>query len=204
MLIIICVIGGILLELDICKLSPELIGDYMYFFDNAAFTDHKEWSQCYCIHFHWRKEWDDMPEKPSRDRVAEHIKEGAIRGYLAYADGKVVGWCNVNDKQNYAALEYNVDAGLWSEDKDIKVKSVVCFLVAPAMRGQGVATRLLERACADAEAEGYAFIEGYPPPGDCDMYAAHHGTVPFFTKYGFTIHKRSEKGCIMRKYFGVS
>jgi GNAT superfamily N-acetyltransferase len=70
------------------------------------------------------------------------------------------------------------------------------------MRGKGIATKLLKRVCADAKADGCDFIEGYPHTGECDMYAAHHGTTALFEKYGFVIHKQFGKECIMRKYLG--
>lgn len=190
------------MEIDIRPLSPGLLDDYLHFFDNVAFADHPEWSQCYCIHFHWQSQWDNEPPRDNRDRVIEHIHSGSIQGYLAYSDGKVIGWCNANDKKNYAALKYNVKTELWETNDDKKVKSVVCFLVAPGMRGNGIATKMLERICTDADANGYNFIEGYPPTGECDLYVAHHGTVTLFEKCGFAIHKQHGNDCIMRKYLG--
>ena len=185
------------MELEIRPLTPDLLEDYLDFFDNAAFADHPEWGQCYCLHFHFEPAWDAEDaglENPWRERVARFVREGKVQGYLAYADGKVAGWCNANDRENYAALKYK------EGDGDKKIKPVVCFLVAPELRGKGIATKLLERVCADAVAGGYDFIEGYPPAGDCDMYAAHHGTVGLFEKCGFGIHKQAGKDCIMRKY----
>ena len=190
-------------ELDIRRLSPELVDDYLYFFDNVAFADHPDWSQCYCLAFHFEPTWDAEDselENPWRERAVQFVREGKVQGYLAYSESKVVGWCNTNDKKNYAALKVNVKPELWEESEDKKVKSVVCFLVAPAMRGKGIATKLLERVCADAEADGYDFIEAYPPSGKCDMYAAHHGTVALFEKCGFAIHKQLNNDCVMRKY----
>jgi len=188
-----------MMDLAIRRLTPELLNDYLYFFDNVAFSDHPGWAQCYCIHFHWQSKWDDEPPKNNRDRVIEHINHGLIQGYLAYSGGQVVGWCNVNDKQRYAALKYNINAALRTDDEDKKIKSVVCFLVAPEMRGRGIATKMLERVCDDAKADGYEFLEGYPPAGHCDMYAAHHGTISLFGKCGFAIHKQLDHGCVMRK-----
>ena len=191
------------MEYEIRRLTPGSRVDYLNFFDNIAFTDHPDWAQCYCIHFHWQSKWDDEPPKSNRDRIIEHINSGGLQGYLVYMDGQVVGWCNANDKKNYAALKYNVNPELWADDKDKKVKSVVCFLVAPDMRGKGIATKLLDRVCADAEVDGYDFIEAYPSIGNFDMYSAHHGTVPFFEKCGFIISKQHENGLIMRKYLGT-
>ena len=190
------------MELDIHPLTPALLNDYLHFFDHVAFTDHPRWAQCYCIHFHWQPKWDDEPPKDNRDRIIEHINAGAVQGYLAYSGGNVVGWCNANDKQNYVALKYNVMPELWEENEGEKIKSVVCFLVAPDMRGQGIATRLLERVCADAQSDGYQFVEGYPASGSFEQYAAHHGTVALFEKCGFIRHKEFKHDAVMRKAVG--
>jgi len=197
--------GDLEMELEIRVLTPELLGDYLEFFDHFAFSDHPEWSQCYCLAFHFEPAWDAEDaelDNPWRERAIQFVRKGKVQGYLAYADSQVIGWCNANDRNNYAALKSNVEPELWEEKEDIKIKSVVCFLIAPSMRGKGIATKLLERVCADAEADGYDFIESYPPVEKCDMYAAHHGTVALFEKLGFAIHKQIGKSCVMRKYLG--
>ncbi len=98
------------MELEIRRLTPELLGDYLDFFDNTAFTDHPEWSRCYCLAFHFEPAWDGEDagadsENPWRERAVRFVREGKLRGYLAYADGRAAGWCNANDKKNYAALK---------------------------------------------------------------------------------------------------
>ena len=193
------------MELEIRRLTPEMLDDYLNFFDNVAFADHPDWAQCYCLAFHFEPAWDAEDvnlENPWRKRAIQFVREGKVQGFLAYADNRIVGWCNANDRTNYAALKYNVKPEINIYDESRKIKSVVCFLVAPEMRGKGIATKLLERVCTDAEADGYDFIEGYPPAGTSDMYAAHHGTVALFEKCGFAIHKQLDNDCIMRKYLG--
>ena len=44
------------MNLDIRALTYDLLDDYIDFFDNIAFSDHKEWSGCYCVHFHLEEE----------------------------------------------------------------------------------------------------------------------------------------------------
>ncbi|HML48538.1 MAG TPA: GNAT family N-acetyltransferase [Clostridia bacterium] len=189
------------MEIDIRPLTPALLDDYLCFFNNVAFTDHPEWSQCYCVHFHWNDqcEAESMSGgKSSLDLAVHMIRNGVIRGYLAYWEGKVVGWCNVNDKRGYDALRKRPE--LWDDaDPSSKTKAIVCFLVAPEMRGKGIASQLLRRACADAAGEGYDFFEGYPPAGACDMYAAHHGTIPLFERHGFSLCKTLGRDAVMRK-----
>jgi len=192
------------MELEIRKLSPELTEDYINFFENIAFTDHPEWSQCYCLHFHWESAWDvesknsDWPDK-RREHLLEMIASQKLQGYLAYSSNQVAGWCNTNDKANYTGLRRRNE--LWDElEENKKIKSVVCFLVAPKMRGKGIATQLLEHICQDAAFDGYEYIEAYPPKGAFDMYAAHQGTITLFEKCNFVIHKTFQNDVIMRKH----
>ena len=196
------------MELDIRRLAPDMLEDYLFFFDNVAFADHKEWANCYCMHFH---SYDGIEAEFKayessgktgfvREKASQFIKEGIIRGYLAYYNSRVAGWCSANDKQNYSALKNNVSPDLWTDDINRKIKSLVCFLIAPDMRGRSVSARLLERVCADAETDGYECVEAYPVMGGFDMYAAHRGTAEFFGKRGFVIHRQSENGGVMRKY----
>ena len=116
------------MELEIRRMTPRMLDDYLDFFDNIAFADHPEWSQCYCLAFHFEPAWDAEDaerDNPWRKRAGKFVREKKIHGY--------------------------------------------------------------------------DFIEGYPPAGECDMYAAHHGTVSLFEKCGFTLCKKYAKGAIMRK-----
>lgn len=38
-------------NLEIHRLSPDRLGDFLYFFENVAHTDNKEWDRCYCINY---------------------------------------------------------------------------------------------------------------------------------------------------------
>ncbi|MCL1951286.1 MAG: GNAT family N-acetyltransferase [Oscillospiraceae bacterium] len=189
------------MDVEIRRLTPDLAEDYLYFFDHVGFTDHPEWSQCYCLHFHFEPAWDAEDEgrdHPWRERAARLVREGKLQGYFAYADGQVAGWCNANDRENFCRLVERKE--LWDEaSRGKRVKSIVCFIVAPALRGQGIATRLLERACEDAKREGYDFLEAYPVRGRADRYAHHHGPPKLYKKFGFTAHKKYRRDCVMRR-----
>lgn len=190
------------MKLEILRLGPELLEDYLHFFRDVAFTDHPEYPKCYCVHFHWNDRYESEFKRSGKhgaDWAVEMVLSGIIQGYLAYVDGQVVGWCNANDRRGYDVLAARGE--LWDEsDRNKRIKSVVCFLVAPDRRGKGVAAALLERACSDAAAEGYDCIEGYPLTGECSPYAAHHGTIPLFEKCGFTIHRAFEHDAVVRRY----
>jgi GNAT superfamily N-acetyltransferase len=202
------------MTLEIKPLTPALAADYFDFFDNRAFTDHTEWSFCYCTYFHIDKEFrkkieDTVKNRDNsvealrhelRDAAASFILDGTIRGYLAYADGLPVGWCNANDKDKYCFLDHGAEEEtLTRKDGSEKIKAVTCFTIAPEYRGRGIASALLERVVADAESEGYAAVEGYPRLHDCRDPYDYTGPVSMFEKAGF--RKTAEKGklIIMRR-----
>lgn len=188
------------MDIDIRALTRENISDFFYFFDNVAFTDNEEWSWCYCTHFHndaaVLEELDKGGKNEVRIWAEKLINNGMLNGYLAYENGSVIGWCAAGDRENYARLKEMPE--LWDISGE-KVKSIVCFLIAPDKRGQGIATLLLERACADADHEGYDFLEAYPACGSDDCFHNYHGYATMFEKCGFVLHKRLDSYSIVRK-----
>lgn len=127
-----------------------------------------------------------------------------ISGYLAYNHGISVGWCNANDKENYYRFgEFSLNELPLNEEnvKDRskeKIKSVVCFEIAPEYRGKGLATALLRRVCEDALKDGYEYVEAYPAikgKGEYDFT----GPVRLYKKLGFMILEQRGEMLIMRK-----
>jgi GNAT superfamily N-acetyltransferase len=192
------------MDIEIRKLSPELINDYISYFDQTAFSDHKEWSWCYCIYYHWDQELEASWQLSQsagcmRENAIRLIDKGVLQGYMAYIDDKVVGWCNANDKCGYNALIERKE--LWDDaEHDAKVKSIVCFIIAPEMRGKGIASKLLKRVCDDAASEGYSYIESYPLNSGNDVYANYHGPGLIYERNGFVLFKKFENDSIARKY----
>ena len=192
------------MNIEIRKLSVGLLDDWLYFFDNTAFSDNGEWAGCYCMCPHWNEElnskkgWDCSKTGAAYNRecAVEFIKKGIIQGYLAYHDGKVAGWCNVNDKQVYDNVIFSLP---WEDsEKGKKIKSIVCFCIAPDLRGKGIASRLLEKLCSDAVDDGYEYIEAYPFSNN--EYTAYHGPISMYEKSGFKAHGDIDGCIIFRKH----
>ncbi len=193
------------MNLEIRKLTSELLEDWLYFFDNIAFSDNSEWSGCYCMYFHWNKtlqnekEWDYSKSGAARNRklAEEYIKKGLIQGYLAYYDGKVAGWCNANNKQVYDSVI--VDLLLENSEKCKKIKAIVCFCIAPDLRGKGIATKFLEMLCSDAADDGYEYIEAYPfKQNNTNSFT---GSISMYEIHGFkTYDDTNDFITVCRKY----
>jgi GNAT superfamily N-acetyltransferase len=196
------------MNIEIKRLSPELTNDYINFFENIAFCDDPEWAGCYCVWYHWnerldieRKKYEASGETCFKRRLAiRYIKQGILQGYLAYVDGSVAGWCNANDRGSYTGLSKEKCPHIWENANTAeKVKSIVCYTIAPNMRRKGIASELLKRVCVDAKLDGYDFVEAYPGTGEVNIHS-YHGPYSIYEKNGFSMYKNLGNEAIVRKY----
>src|SRR5439155_19680358 len=100
-------------------------------------------------------------DKRSENRAAPEktIEKGKASGLLAYAGGKVVGWCNATPRGSYVNPRYLKQAML---DPNEKIGSITCFPVSSEHREPGVARKLLQSACEVIKKRGLPIAEGYP------------------------------------------
>ncbi|MBP3459261.1 MAG: GNAT family N-acetyltransferase [Lachnospiraceae bacterium] len=208
------------MNLMIKRMSPELADDYFDFFDNRAFSDDSPNYPCYCNAFNMsaeriRSEIIDQVnangggaegwKRSLRKSAQSMIERSEIQGYLAYDNEISVGWCNANDKGSYYRFgEFNLDT-LPLDEENVKtsstdrIKSVVCFEIAPEYRGKGLATALLERVCEDALQDGYKYVEAYPAIREKEEELDFTGPVRLYEKLGFTLFEQHGKMLVMRK-----
>ena len=132
-----------------------------------------------------------------REIVVRQISSSALRGYLAYMDGVSIGWCNANDKASFPEESANGFRLYAPAEKREKV--VICFAIAPEFRGKGVATALLKQVVADAKAEGYAAVEGFPRVHRERDIWDYTGPIRLYEKVGFTMRTRQDGSVVMRK-----
>jgi len=177
-------------EITIRPLSGENRSDWLDFFDNRAFEDHRDWKTCYCTFFHYpRDEAYRGASRRKRDYALWLLEQGKMGGYLAYRGDRAVGFCNADLRENYPRLKGGGPG---------KVLSVVCFIIAKEERGKGVATRLLERVIEDGKARKLDMVEAYPVEGKSE-YGHFHGPPGLYGKFGFT-EEKTRSGRVMRKY----
>ena len=200
--------------LEIKPLTPDLAADYFDFFDNRAFFGHEEWSCCYCTWFHMDREYEkrvgeevkadggaDALRRSLKRAAAAFLNGNTLHGYLAYANGIPVGWCNANDKTAFLRFDFNAEiTDFIRKSGSGKIKTVVCFVIAPEYRQKGVATALLERIIADAGADGYTAVEGYPRLRYDDREPfGYNGPVRLYEKCGFINAGQHGVVAVMRK-----
>jgi GNAT superfamily N-acetyltransferase len=139
------------------------------------------------------------PGRASREVAERQIAEGVLRGYLAYVDGKSIGWCNANDRANYPT-ELR-DGEPFHAPAEKGEKAVTCFEIDPKYRGKGVATALLNRVMADAKAEGYVAVIGFPVVRRERYKWDNAGPIRLYEKVGFvkTAEAEQDERVVMRK-----
>lgn len=190
------------MDIEIKRLSPELADDYVHFFDVTPHDEYVDTHKCYCVC--WCA--DDYEGKDfstaAKRRAAAHayVQQGILQGYLAYHNGKPVGWCNANTKINCLRC---CSWRMFMKDVPVsaseKVKSVFCFVIAPDMQRQGIASRLLEQVIHDAKADGFDAIEAYPNKHFQSVAADFMGPADLYSKYGFERIGETGDKCIVRK-----
>ena len=189
-------------EIVVRRLDAGLLEDWLRFFDRDAFADNRDWSGCYCHFYHAdtaRKPWEARTAQENRAASCELIAAGRMQGYLAYVDGRPVGWCHAAPRAGI--LNIANDEALAVNDAQ-SVGSIVCFVVAQAFRKQGVGRRLLDAACAGFCEMGLRTAEAYPRRAATSDAANYHGPLALYLQAGFTPFRELSNVVMVRRQCG--
>lgn len=184
------------MKFEIKPLSPALKEEYLSFFESIEFKEHPHWADCYCYSYHFTGNANEWKREQNRSCVSRMIDEGSMKGYLAYSGDQLVAWCNVNNRLNYQLLTQKYDL---VDPGHAKICSIVCFLVHPEFRRQGILQVLLDRIIEDYRALHYEFIEAYPQGGKLSEEKLYHGPKELFARNGFEKIKEFEEYTLVRK-----
>jgi len=176
----------------VASLSPSRRDDYLAFFDHErerAFADNPAWSQCYCHFFHAAPslEWSSLSGDANRVAIAARIDVGEMEGFLAHDDaGRILGWLNAQPRQKlphcFARLDVPApDSGVPMHEAAV----VLCFVVDPACRGQGVERALLEHALASFARRGIRVVDAFPSASGDSLAAHDRGARDLYEALGF-------------------
>jgi GNAT superfamily N-acetyltransferase len=182
-------------------ITEDRIGDWVRLFDHDGFAGNPDWAACYCLEPHVPA----TPEQPEREwrcsraAVCERLRGGSTFGYLAYVNGRPVGWVNASLRSEYGLFRLVDVAG----PEPQSVIGVSCFVIAPPFRRHGIASALLDRVIADASGRGASWIEGYPHNDPKANDAAHfrgprslyeaRGFKPIEVRENYTVLRRSAR-----------
>jgi ribosomal protein S18 acetylase RimI-like enzyme len=190
------------------RLVPGLCNDYLAFFDHErgpAFADNPEWAKCYCHYYEVpvALTWSDFDGAANRMAMRARIETGEMEGYLAFAGDEVVGWMNAQpySKLRHACARMRIAAPpLPVAPHD--AAAIVCFVIPPAHRRQGIARALLAAGLVDLAARGLALVDAFPWNAAPDAFAAtdhYHGTLSMFTAAGFAELTKHDDLTVVRR-----
>ena len=190
--------------ITIKPLTAELNADYLDFFDNRAFSDNNPNGPCYCTSPNQDEEnikqmigeFKGFGVKETvRKYAVKMLHENKIQGYLAYDGELSIGWCNAADMNSYSGFVPEFA----KENACGKTISIVCFEIAPAYRGMGIASAFIDRICNDAKSKGYVAVEGYAKLSDKRNDFDYQGPLRLYQKAGFAEVARKSGQVVMRK-----
>ena len=193
------------MDIQIRRLTPDLAEDYVRFFDVTPHNVNTGGGKCYCVT--WRSDgsyagngdhWFSSCEE-RRERALQFVREGHLQGYLAYRGDEIVGWCNANADCQLGVSYLRSFWPIEEPQPNIRIKSVFCFVVAPAVQRMGVATKLLKRVCEDAAIEGFDYVEAYVEEIRNDTDEDFRGHLAMYDKCGFYRAAERDGRVVVRK-----
>ena len=183
-------------SLNCHPLTPSRWPDF-----EALLGPHGAYGGCWCMWWRsTRREFEQRKGEGNRRAMQAIVASGEVPGILAYIQGRAAGWCSVAPRERFGALERSRVLGRLDGEP---VWSIVCFYVARAYRGQGVAEALIGGALDHVRAEGGRIVEAYPtvPRGrQLPPVSSYLGVPAMFSRAGFVECARpSEARVIMRR-----
>jgi len=149
------------MKLDVLPLTPERWPDLVTVFGARGCSIARS---CWCMAY--RVSGDRKPLPPGKRRseinraaLKSLVDKGRPPGLLAYQDGVPVGWVSLGPREEFAKLQRSP---VMKPVDDKPAWSIVCFVVPPQHRGQGIAHALLRGAIAYAREQGATLLEAYP------------------------------------------
>lgn len=180
-------------EVSIRTITPDQHDAVMHYFDMVAYADNPNWSKCFCCE-RLCTDYDERTKEQNRELRSELIRSAKANGLVAYRLGRVVGWCHAAPKSELVNVP-----GPTAPD----LGAIVCFVVAPDQRRQGIASSLLDAALAHLAKRGMRSVEAYPLIGELDpsrwVYQNYLGPLTMYVKAGFEIAERLDGQCIVRR-----
>ena len=180
-------------DVTVRAVSPDQHDAVLHYFDMVAYADNPNWSKCFCME-RLVSDYDSRTKEQNRADRSDLILSAKANGLVAYRLGRVVGWCHAAPKTELLNIE---------GPKDPKVGAIVCFVVAPDQRRQGVATALLDAALDHLRKRGMTAAEAYPILGEVDPanwpQVNYVGPLSMYVKAGFDVVKKDENSAVVRR-----
>ena len=163
-------------------LTPDRFDDFTDVVNRSRRATH-----CWCLsHRLAPREIDELGGGSREQAMRSLCERDHPPGVVTYRDGEPVGWCNIGPRSEITRV---ANSRLIPPVDDLAVWSIVCVIVRPGHRRQGVTASLIEGAVAYADSHGAPAVEAYPvdPVGRMDLTMAFVGTRSMFDRAGFEV-----------------
>ncbi len=165
-------------------LGPELAQTFVDYLGSLDFHHAPHWSTCFCRFYYTdctQEEWMGRTGEFNAAEAVQSIGEGKMNGYLAFDGDTCIGWCCADDAARFIRLQNEMAPVITGK----KVGSILCYVIRPEYRGQGVARLLLNRAVEDFRAKGYEAVVAAPVDMKDDLEKRYRGTLHMYEEMGF-------------------
>ncbi len=165
-------------------LGPKLAQTFVQYLGSLDFHHAPHWSTCFCRFYYTdcsQEEWQHRTGEHNAAEAMQAIKDGKMHGYLAFDGDTCIGWCCADSADQFIRIKTEMQPVI--EGK--KVGSVLCYVVRPEYRGQGVARLLLKSAVEDFKKMGYDAVLTLPVDIKDDLQKRYRGTLHMYQEMGF-------------------
>jgi GNAT superfamily N-acetyltransferase len=180
-------------ELEIHPLTARRLPDLATLFGQGG---DPKW--CWCTFYRRSgRYWNNSTAASNRAEMEDETRRRNRRdkrapGLIAYRGGEPVGWVSVGPRGDYERIERSK---VLAPIDDKPVWSIVCFVVARQVRGQGVASALLDAAMDYAREHGATLLEAYPVDTGGERISSasvFKGTLTMFERARFEVVARRQ------------
>ena len=164
------------------QVTPDRFEDFADVINRTRRVNH-----CWCLSHRLQAAEIEQLGGGNREQAMRRLCErDHPPGVVTYRDGEPVGWCNIGPRTEITRL---TGSRLIRPVDELPVWSIVCVIVRPGHRRQGVTAHLIEGAVAYAASHGAPAVEAYPvdPSGRMDVTMAFVGTKSMFEHVGFRV-----------------
>jgi ribosomal protein S18 acetylase RimI-like enzyme len=149
------------MKLSIAPLTPDRWSDLESIFNDKGCSIARA---CWCMAYRVSGSRGPLPPgvtraQANRASLKALVDAGNPPGLIGYRGKVPVGWVSMGPREDFAKLKRSP---VMKAVDDRPVWSVICFVVPPQYRGQGVAQALLRGAIVYAKQQGATLVEAYP------------------------------------------
>jgi len=158
---------------------------------------------CYCMYYRRSGPHERPPgmtySESNKRQLRALVDRGVVPGLLGYEGQRAIGWISLGPREDYGKLKRSP---VMKAIDDKPVWSIICFVVDPEVRRQGVAEAMLRGALAWSRKQGVRLVEAYPcdKRGTAADDSMWFGAKRMFDRAGFTeVARRKPTRPVMRK-----